>query len=148
MVIEELVKTVLNGLRETVQIETVVGKPIVLTDATVVPISRVSIGFGVGGGQVNKKGQGGEVTGGGMTIEPVAFIVVRKEKVELISIRKDDFGMSRIVELIPEIADKIKDLTRKKVTDSDDLKNRMTGESHGTQKKHASGRSVRSAKIG
>jgi uncharacterized spore protein YtfJ len=118
MVIEEIVRTVLAGLRDTLQTETVVGKPITLAEATVVPVSRVSIGFGVGGGRTHEKGKGGEATGGGLTIEPVAFIVLRKDKAEVITIRKEESGMSRIIELIPEIADKIRDMTRKKESES------------------------------
>ena len=114
MVIEEIVKTVLTQLRETVKTETVVGNPIITKEATIVPVSRVSIGFGIGGGKFNNKGQGGEATGVGMTIEPVAFIVVWKEKVELILVRKEEPGIGRIIELIPEIAEKIKGMTSKK----------------------------------
>ncbi len=109
MVIEELVKTVLTELRTTTQIETIIGDPIEINDTAIVPVTKVSIGFGVGGGQGDKEIKGGgEATGGGLSIEPIAFLVIREDKVELISVKKGDSGLGKIIDLIPQIADKFK----------------------------------------
>jgi len=60
MVIEDLVKTVLSELREITKTETVVGEPIKVGKTTILPVSRISVGFGVGGGRSDKKsGMGG-----------------------------------------------------------------------------------------
>jgi uncharacterized spore protein YtfJ len=110
MVIEELVKTVLSELRAITKTETVVGKPIEVGDTTLVPVSKISVGFGVGGGKKNSKDGQGEATGGGISIEPVAFFVVREGKVDLVSVKKEDIGLGKFIELVPQIVEKVKDL--------------------------------------
>ena len=49
MAIEKLAETLLEKLRFITQAETVIGKPIQAGESTVVPVSRVSVGFGFGG---------------------------------------------------------------------------------------------------
>ncbi len=109
MVIEDLVKTVLSELRSTTKIETIVGDPIEFKNILIIPVSKVSIGFGAGGGkgESDLKG-GGEATGGGLSIEPIAFLVIRDEGVELFSLKNEDTSLSRIIDIIPQFADKFK----------------------------------------
>jgi sporulation protein YtfJ len=108
MVIETLVKTVLSELKQIVQTETVVGEPIQAGGVTVIPVSKVSVGFGVGGGKASEKNREGEGTGGGVLIEPVAFIVIRENKVELLAMKKENIGLGQVVDLIPQVLQKIK----------------------------------------
>ena len=78
MVIETLVKTVLTELREMTKTETVVGKAMKVGDITVIPISKISVGFGVGGGRGSEKKTDGEATGGvvlGKVIDRVPQII-------------------------------------------------------------------------
>ncbi len=112
--IDALVKTVLSELKQISRTETVIGEPIRSEGVTLVPVSRISIGFGIGGGKLEGKDRGGEGTGGGISIEPVAFIVIREKKVEVLSVKKDSIGWGQIVELVPQALEKIRDLTGKK----------------------------------
>lgn len=114
MVIEKLVDTVLSKLREVSKTETVVGKPITVKNTTLVPVSRVSIGFGAGGGKQERNGRGGEGTGGGISIEPIAFLVIRDEKVELVSMKDDQSSLGKVIDLIPQVMEKVKDMRGKK----------------------------------
>ncbi len=114
MIIEALVDTVLAKLREAAQTETVIGKPITVKNITLVPVSRVSIGFGAGGGKQKRDDKGGECTGGGISIEPLAFVVIRDEKVELISMKGEDSTIAKVIDLIPEVVEKVKDFRSKK----------------------------------
>lgn len=114
MVIEALVKTVLSELKQITQTETVVGDPITAGGVTVIPVSKVSVGFGIGGGKAQEKNREGEGTGGGVMIEPVAFIVIRDKKAELLSMKKENMGLGQVIDLIPEVVQKIKDYQEKK----------------------------------
>jgi sporulation protein YtfJ len=114
MVIEELVKTVLSELRKVSKTESVVGEPIQMEETIIVPVSRVSFGFAVGGGEKASKSGKGEVTGGGATIEPVAFFVVHGEKVDLITVKKEEVGLAKVIDLVPEIIDKVKGIRAKR----------------------------------
>jgi sporulation protein YtfJ len=114
MVIESLVKIVLSELKQITQTETVVGEPITAGDVTVIPVSKVSVGFGIGGGKALEKNREGEGTGGGVMIEPVAFIIIREKKVELLSLKKENSNLGQVIDLIPDVVQKIKDYQESK----------------------------------
>ncbi len=120
MQLESILKNVLSELREMVQTETVVGKPIHAGDSVVVPVSKVSVGFGGGGGTRAEKNKddrnNGTALGGGATIEPVAFIVIIKGKAQLLSLtgKGENFNWGKVVDLIPDLVAQVKDMTQKK----------------------------------
>lgn len=109
-----MIEKLLAELGQLVRTESVVGKPIQTGDTTVIPVSKISFGFGGGGGSTpSKKSESGEGSGfgGGAQIEPVAFIVIHDGKAQLLNVQdKEGFGIGKVIDLIPEIIDKIKDL--------------------------------------
>jgi uncharacterized spore protein YtfJ len=112
--IDSLVKTILSEIKQVIQNETVVGKPIQAGAVTLIPVSRISIGFGAGGGRTGQKHGEAEGTGGGLSVEPVAFLAVQDKKVDLIPIKAEGSELARIINLIPGVAEKIKDVLDKK----------------------------------
>ena len=79
MNVAEAAKLVMEQIKETVRSETVIGTPVQAEDSVIIPVSRVSFGFGAGGGEKDEAGKkSGMGTGGGASIEPVAFVVVSK----------------------------------------------------------------------
>ncbi|MBN2105130.1 sporulation protein [bacterium] len=119
MVIQDLVKTVLKELREISKTQTVVGDPIKVQAATVIPVSKVSLGFGIGGGEGSEKSSAYEGTGGGISIEPQAFIVVQNEKVELISLKKTGTALGEVVDLVPKVLDRMQKMKKKNKSSSE-----------------------------
>jgi len=113
MVIEELVKTVLAEMRQLAKTETVIGNPVAVGEVSIIPVSRLSIGFGAGGGHSTKEHGEGEATGGGASVEPVAFFVIRGNDVELVSINKQDAHWAKALKLVPQIFEKVRDMTAK-----------------------------------
>ena len=108
--IEELIKTVLPELRQIAKAQTVVGDPIQAGGSTVVPVSKVSVGFGAGGGSGDDEAKGkgrGSGTGGGASIEPVAFIVITDGKVQLVPLTSKDTTIGKVIDLVPEILDRV-----------------------------------------
>ena len=100
MAIEKLAETLLEKLRFITQAETVIGKPIQAGESTVVPVSRVSVGFGLGGHQ----GKGDtSASGGGASVEPVAFLVIKGEDVRVMPISKDSSLMSKVMDIVPDV---------------------------------------------
>ena len=116
--IQDIIKVLLGELGQLVQTKSVVGDPIEAGEAIVIPVSRISFGFGGGGGSTpSKKSEPGEGSGmgGGAHIEPVAFIVIHEGKAQLLNLRdKDGFGIGKVVDLIPEIIEKLKGFREKK----------------------------------
>ncbi len=104
MDITEVVKVVMEQIKEAVRSETVIGAPVQTADTVIVPVSRVAFGFGAGGGEKGDPGgQSGMGTGCGAAIEPVAFVVVTQGKAQLLPLKSHEATLSRVVDLIPEI---------------------------------------------
>ena len=95
MAIEKLAETLLEKLRFITQAETVIGQPIQAGESTVVPVSRVSVGFGFGG----HAGKGDtSASGGGASVEPVAFLVIKGDDVRIMPITKDSSLVSKVMD--------------------------------------------------
>ncbi|MBE6681729.1 MAG: hypothetical protein E7600_05570 [Ruminococcaceae bacterium] len=75
--IAETIKDALNEARTMADSQTIIGEPIVVGSTTIIPVSKISIGVGLGGGTYGKqKTNNAGVGGTGVTITPVSFIVV------------------------------------------------------------------------
>lgn len=100
----------IKGMADT---NTIVGQPINTPDGvTLIPISRVSFGFGNGGGTGYGKNQPKEQlgfgSGGGVKMEPVAFLVIKDGTTRVLPVAIPPVStMDRIVEMVPDIMDKV-----------------------------------------
>jgi sporulation protein YtfJ len=103
-------ESALQGLKGVADVNTIIGNPIETPDGTVIiPVSKVSLGFGVGGSDI--KGVSSAVdgsnlfgggSGGGIKIDPVAFLVVGAGEVQLLSLESNGVNLA---EAIPEVVD-------------------------------------------
>jgi len=103
-VVEGLVRTTLGEIEKVLNTRTVVGEPITVEGATLVPLISVGFGFGAGGGagkgEAKQKGEGeGGGTGGGAWVKPIAVIIIDKEGVRIEPIRG---GLSATIEKLGE----------------------------------------------
>ena len=122
--INGLMETAMQSIRDMVDVNTIVGEPVESKDGTVIiPISKVSFGFGAGGSEFGKKDSEcdksganfGGGSGGGASIEPVAFMVVGNEQIKLMPIEKNTSPVEDIIDSVPTLVDKvIKALKKKK----------------------------------
>jgi len=110
--VEALIERVLGELHRIVQTETVIGTPVQAGELTIIPVSKISFGFGAGGGQA---GTGQSGTGGGASVEPIAFLIVDASgKVQIMTLTDKEVGWGQIAALVPEAVDKIKQFVGKK----------------------------------
>ena|ERR1700722_17266047 len=100
MNLEAVASVLLEKLRGIAQTDTVVGKPIFIEGTTLVPVSRVSLGFGLGGGG-SKTEVGG--SGGGLTVEPIAFIVVQDGQTKIVKLNDDKNLIAKVIDLVPDV---------------------------------------------
>jgi uncharacterized spore protein YtfJ len=103
MALADIIKTALDQMKYIAKTETVIGEPIVAGDVTLIPVSRVSIGFAAGGAGKDDKLGSGAGTGGGISVTPVAFIVVTGEKVQVQPLTPTDPIMSKVLSVAPDI---------------------------------------------
>lgn len=120
--LNQLMNAAMDKVRLMADANTVVGEPIVAGEVTLIPISRVSIGVGVGGSDFVSKNQKrpeadscfGGGTGAGMNIDPIAFLVVRGDTVRVLPMLPPaDGALGRVVDMVPELVDKITDFVEK-----------------------------------
>ncbi|MBQ9945823.1 MAG: sporulation protein YtfJ [Clostridia bacterium] len=112
-----ILATTIEKVRNLVDVSTIVGEPIALNDEiTVIPVSKVTYGFASGGSDFPSKnntqlfGGGG---GAGVTINPVAFLVLKNGEVTLKHITSNDNAAERFVNMVPEVIDKVSDVVGK-----------------------------------
>ena len=129
MSVEDLVRTLMQEFRQTVRTETVVGDPVSVGETVLIPVSKISFGFGAGGGQGKGKGEdgGGSGTGGGASVEPIAFIVVRDGKAQLMTLKEKDASLRKLLELAPDALQKLREFLEKR-GDRADKKEGQKGE--------------------
>ena len=108
-----MLENTIQKIREMVDVNSVIGQPISTPDGvTIIPVSKVSVGFGGGGSDfVNKSGGenpfGGGV-GGGVKVTPICFLIVKDGNVRMMPVAEPaNTTTDRIVEMIPDTLDKI-----------------------------------------
>ncbi|MBQ3503886.1 MAG: GerW family sporulation protein [Oscillospiraceae bacterium] len=108
-----MLENTLQKIREMVDVNSVIGQPITTPDGvTIIPVSKVSVGFGGGGSDfVNNKGGenpfGGGV-GGGVKVTPICFLVVKDGNVRMMPVAAPaNTTADRIVEMVPDTIDKL-----------------------------------------
>ena len=97
-----------------------VGEPVVAGDVIIVPVSKISFGFGAGGGKGGSKDDGGSGTGGGGSVQPVAFIVIQNGKVQLLPIEEKGMTIGELLKYAPDVIKKYKEFKDKRAAKKGD----------------------------
>lgn len=116
--LNDLMQTAMEKVREMVDTNTIVGQPITTPDGvTLIPISKVSFGFGGAGGDYGKT-QPKDFGGGsaaGVKIDPVAFLVIRDSITRVLPVAVPPVStLDRVVEMVPDLMDKVEKYFDKK----------------------------------
>lgn len=116
MTIQEVISEVTNELEKIVSAQTVVGEPILAGGKTIIPITKLSVGFVSGGVEGGSKSESENKTpyggggGAGAKVEPVAFIVIDGDKTEILTLNESNIEdeIVKFLGMIPSIIDKVK----------------------------------------
>lgn len=114
---KDLISEALGKIHEMADADTVMGTPLKVDGITIIPVSKVSYGFAGGGSDLPTKSEKeafGGGTGGGMTLQPLGFLVVSNGDVKFIQINLDTSKTSAVVNMIPDLLDKIKGMVGSK----------------------------------
>jgi uncharacterized spore protein YtfJ len=114
MSLSDVIKTAFDQIQFIAKTETVIGEPITAGEVTLIPVSKVSVGFAAGGGGNENKAGSGAGTGGGINVVPVAFIVVTGSKVQVHAVEKGEPDLSKILAMAPELILKVSNWMKKK----------------------------------
>ena len=112
-----LMETSMGKIREMVDSNSIIGEPITTPDGvTLIPVSRLSFGFGCGGGDYGKQGPkfGGASTAG-VKVEPVAFLVVKEGVTRVLPVAIPAVTtVDRVIEMVAEVMDRVENFIDKK----------------------------------
>ncbi|GAA3650707.1 GerW family sporulation protein [Asaccharospora irregularis] len=127
--IQKLMETTLETIKGSIDANTIVGDAIKTDTTVIVPISKVTIGFGIGGGEYSKgydnskrntmnieektdtNFAGG--SGGAISVQPVAFVVVEDGETRVMSLDDNINIVDNILAVTPRVIEKIQNLTKK-----------------------------------
>ena len=117
-----LMSITMQKIRDMVDVNTVIGDPVVTANGTVIPVSKVSFGFTSGGVDMAQKKEpaanGGISFGGGagagVSITPIAFLFVSESDVKLLPVTQpSNNSIDRVVDSLPGLVDKVSALFKK-----------------------------------
>ena len=105
-----MLENTISKIREMVDVNSVIGNPITTPDGvTIIPVSKVSVGFGGGGSDYTKNQEAfGGGAGGGVKVTPICFLIVKDGAVRMMPVAAPaNTTADRIVEQVPDVLDKI-----------------------------------------
>ena len=110
-----MLENTIAKIRDMVDVNSVVGDPITTPDGvTIIPVSKVSVGFGGGGSDFVSKNTNkqenpfGGGAGGGVKITPIAFLIIKEGSVRMLPVAVPaNTTADRLVEMVPDVLDKV-----------------------------------------
>lgn len=116
--IQGILDSTLDKIKTMVNADTIIGQQINLPGGVVaIPVSKVTYGFASGGSDFPSKTAGLKMFGGGggagISISPIAFLVVKEGEAKLLTITTESGAAEKAIALIPELFDKISGLFKK-----------------------------------
>lgn len=126
--IQGLMTTAMENLKQMIDVNTIIGDPVETPDGSVIlTVSKVGFGFAAGGSEFNVQGekkqsdsgdQGqklpfGGGSGGGVSITPIAFLIVGSNGVKMLHLDESTHLYEKLLELAPQAVDKIQQMFKK-----------------------------------
>ena len=143
--IESLMMTTMSSIQNMVDVNTIIGEAIETANGiTIIPISKVCFGFAAGGSEFNaetlkeynRKDKDEEIeyklpfgggAGAGVSIYPVAFLVVQDNNVKLMPVDHDSC-IDRLLDYVPDLMQKMNEMFNKSVKQKEDRTNKIINE--------------------
>lgn len=143
--IESLMMTTMSSIQNMVDVNTIIGEPIETQNGiTIIPISKVCFGFAAGGSEFNsetlkeynRKDKDEEIeyklpfgggAGAGVSIHPVAFLIVQDNNVKLMSVDHDSC-IDKLLDYVPDLMQKMNDMFNKTIQQKEDRTNKIINE--------------------
>lgn len=128
--IEGLMLTAMNSIKDMIDVDTIIGEPIQASNnIVVIPISKVSFGFTAGGSEFkgetvneyNKREKNEQIqyrlpfgggAGAGVSLSPVAFLIVQGDMVKLLPVNHST-SLDKLLDYVPDLFEKVKNMVNK-----------------------------------
>ncbi|MBO5712523.1 MAG: GerW family sporulation protein [Acholeplasmatales bacterium] len=118
--ISDLLNVSMSCIKEMIDANTIIGTPISFEGITIIPVSRVHLGFISGGSDIKPNTNKddplfGGGTGGGLTLSPICFLVIDKTDIRILSINDDTHILEKVIDIIPKLTEKAKTLFKNNI---------------------------------
>ena len=112
--LSEMIASTMGKIRDMIDVNTVIGQPIVSGNVTIIPVTKVTVGYGSGGSDfatknypANRDNAFGGGAGAGINITPIAFLIQHGDNVRLLPVAQPaSTSVDRIIEMIPDLLDR------------------------------------------
>ena len=115
--IPEIIRSSMENIRSMVDANTVIGDPITVEGATIIPISKVGFGFAAGGSDIPTKNPGDKPFGGGsgagVSISPIGFLVVTADQIKMVPVSSGNTPIDKLVDYFPVAIEKVNGMIKK-----------------------------------
>jgi sporulation protein YtfJ len=134
--IQGLMTTAMENLKQMIDVNTIIGDPVETPDGSVIlTVSKVGFGFAAGGSEFMMDGKSntsqqqassqpqvsehpfGGGSGGGVSITPIAFLVVNSSGVKLLHLDESTHLYEKILDVAPQAIEKIQAMLKKNKND-------------------------------
>ena len=132
--IEGLMRASMSSIQDMIDVNTIIGEPIESNNIVIIPISKVCFGFAAGGSEFNEetideynrkekdemihyKLPFGGGSGAGVSINPIAFLVVQDKNVKLLPVNHSS-AIDKLLDYVPDLFDKVNEIMSKKVKEN------------------------------
>jgi len=137
--------TAMNSIQDMIDVNTIIGEPIETSNnVVIIPISKVCFGFAAGGSEFsgetikeyNKKDKDEEIeyklpfgggAGAGVSIHPVAFLVIHENNVKLMPVDHDSC-IDKLLDYVPDLLQKMNDMFNKNIQQKEIKTNKIINE--------------------
>lgn len=120
--LSDLMETTMTKIREMVDSNSIIGEPITTPDGvTVIPVSRVSFGFGTGGSDYGKTtDKFGGAGAAGVRIDPVSFLIIKDGVTRVVPVAVPAVGVAdRLLDMLPEMVERVESFVAQKKEEKD-----------------------------
>ena len=127
--VSDLMSNTMEKIREMMDANTIVGKPIEIGGVTVVPVCKISIGYASGGTdfaqknqKTNKDNSFGGGAGMGVNVTPISFLVINEGNVRIIAAEQPAPNtVDKVIDLVPNVVDKVSTMMGKKKSEEPEI---------------------------
>ncbi|NCU17011.1 GerW family sporulation protein [Pallidibacillus pasinlerensis] len=132
--IQGLMTTAMENLKDMIDVNTIIGDPVETPDGSVIiTVSKVGFGFAAGGSefsieQADQDLPFGGGSGGGVSITPIAFLIVNDKGVNLLHVDQNTHLVEKLMDTAPETIEKVKQMFSKNKNQHEQNPDEKSGE--------------------
>ncbi|AIF43192.1 GerW family sporulation protein [Virgibacillus sp. SK37] len=141
--IQGLMTTAMENLKDMVEVNTIIGDPVESPDGSmIIPVSKVGFGFAAGGSEFGANASQGDSeaalpfgggSGGGVSITPVAFLIVSKNGIKMVHLDQQTHIYEKMLHSAPQVVEKIQQILKETNSKNKQAPKKNEGNKEGTE---------------